>query len=88
MPYSKLLHHGADGFTCPPKERVLRISIALKNPSSSAGYEPANFGFSGRHVNFYTTEENTETYVVNVLTFYGDKCSTPLLSKCIYQRQP
>jgi hypothetical protein len=38
----KILQHGTDGFTPPPKEGVLRISIALKNPSPSAGFEPAN----------------------------------------------
>jgi hypothetical protein len=31
LTWSKILH-GADGFTSPPKERVLRIFIALKNP--------------------------------------------------------
>jgi hypothetical protein len=29
----------ADGFTSPPKEGVLRIFIALKNPSPSAEFE-------------------------------------------------
>jgi hypothetical protein len=33
----KFLRHGADSFTFPPKEGVLRIFIALKNPSPSAG---------------------------------------------------
>jgi hypothetical protein len=43
------LRHGTDGFTSPPKEVVLRIFITLKNPSSSAGFEPANLGSSGKH---------------------------------------
>jgi hypothetical protein len=30
--YSKLLQHGATGFTSPPKEGILRIFITLKNP--------------------------------------------------------
>jgi hypothetical protein len=38
------LRHGIDGLTSPPKEGVLRIFFALKNPTSSAGFEPANFG--------------------------------------------
>jgi hypothetical protein len=38
------LRHGTDGFTSLPKEVVLRIFITLKNPSSSAGFEPANLG--------------------------------------------
>jgi hypothetical protein len=38
------LQHGTDGFTSPPKEVVLRIFITLKNPSTSAGIEPATLG--------------------------------------------
>jgi hypothetical protein len=38
-------------------EGVLRIFIALKNPSSLAGFEPANLGSKGKHANYYTTEE-------------------------------
>jgi hypothetical protein len=29
------LQHGTDGFTSPPKEGVLRIFFALKNPTAS-----------------------------------------------------
>jgi len=43
------LRHGTDGFTSPPKEDVLRIFFALKNPTASAGVEPANFGTKGQH---------------------------------------
>jgi hypothetical protein len=32
-----------------PRDRRLRIFITLKTPSSSAGFEPANFGSSGKH---------------------------------------
>jgi hypothetical protein len=40
------------GPTAPPKEVVvLRIFITLKNPSSSAGFEPSNLGSSGKHAN-------------------------------------
>jgi hypothetical protein len=42
---------GSDGFTSLPKEIVLMIFIALKNPSSSAGFEPAILGSSGKHDN-------------------------------------
>jgi hypothetical protein len=48
----------ADGFTSPPKERVLLIFIALKNPSPSAGFEPANLESNGKHANHYTIEAN------------------------------
>ena len=43
------LRHGIDGFTSPPKEGVLRIFFALKNPTASAGFEPANLGKKGQH---------------------------------------
>jgi hypothetical protein len=33
------------------EEVVLRIFITLKNPSTSVGIEPANFGSSGDHAN-------------------------------------
>ena len=39
------LRHGTDGFTSPPKEGVLRIFFALKNPTALAGCEPANLGY-------------------------------------------
>jgi hypothetical protein len=41
----------SDGFTSPPKEIVLRIFIALKNPSYSVGFEPANLGSNDKHDN-------------------------------------
>jgi len=43
------LRHGTDGFTSPPKEGVLRIFFAHKNPTASAGFEPANLGTKGQH---------------------------------------
>jgi hypothetical protein len=52
----KILQHGADGFTSPPKEGALRIFIAPKNPSPSAGNKPAYLGSDGKHVSHYTTE--------------------------------
>jgi len=41
--------HGTDGFTSPPKEGVLKIFSTLKNPTASAGFEPANLGTKGQH---------------------------------------
>ena len=32
-----------------PKEGMLRIFFALKNPKASAGFEPANLGTKGQH---------------------------------------
>ena len=43
------LRHGTDGFTSPPKEGVLRIFSALKNPTASAGFEPTNLGTKSQH---------------------------------------
>jgi len=40
---------GTDGFTSPPKEGVLRIFFALKNPTALAGFEPSNLGTKGQH---------------------------------------
>jgi hypothetical protein len=34
--------HGTHGFTSLPKEGALRIFFALKKPTASAGFEPAN----------------------------------------------
>jgi hypothetical protein len=53
------LRHGTYSFTSPLKEFVLRIFITLENPSSSAGFEPANLGSSGKHV---TTRPPRATY--------------------------
>jgi hypothetical protein len=35
---------------------VLRIFIALKNPSTLPGFEPATFVTSGQHANHYTSK--------------------------------
>ena len=43
------LRHGTDGFTSPPKEGVLRIFFRPKNPTASAGSEPANLGTKGQN---------------------------------------
>jgi hypothetical protein len=40
----KILRHGTSGFTSHPKEGVLRIFIALKNPSPSPGSNPRPLG--------------------------------------------
>jgi hypothetical protein len=45
--YRKRLRDGADGFTSPPTEVVLGISVALENPSPSA----VSLGSDGKHNN-------------------------------------
>jgi hypothetical protein len=57
----EILRHGAHGFTFPPKEIVIRTLIALKYSSSSAGFEPAKLGSSGKHVNRLTTDAGCNT---------------------------
>ena len=44
------MRHGTNSFTSLPKEGVLRIFFALKNPTASAGFEPVNLGTKGQHV--------------------------------------
>jgi hypothetical protein len=39
---------GQEGFYFPSEEAVLRIFFALKNPTASAGFEPANLGTKGQ----------------------------------------
>jgi hypothetical protein len=46
---SQICKLGQDGFYFPSEECVLRIFFALKNPTVSAGYEPANFGTKGQY---------------------------------------
>ena len=41
------LRRGTDGFTSPPKEGVLKIFFRPKNPTASAGFEPAILGTKG-----------------------------------------
>jgi hypothetical protein len=40
----------------PREEGVLRIFIALKNPSPWPGFKPTTFGPSGQHTNNYVTK--------------------------------
>jgi hypothetical protein len=40
----KILRHGAYGFTSPPKEGMLRISVTLKNPLTWLGFNLPTLG--------------------------------------------
>jgi hypothetical protein len=42
--WRKMLRRGASGFTCHPKEGVLRIFIAFKNPSPWPGFNQRPLG--------------------------------------------
>jgi hypothetical protein len=50
----KILRHRADGFTNPPKEGVLQISV---DPLPSNGFELSNLGPNGKHANDYITDD-------------------------------
>jgi hypothetical protein len=54
----KIVRQLADSFTFPLKEDVLRIFMAIKSHSPSAGFESANSGTNGKHSNHYTTEDD------------------------------
>ena len=52
--FRDLLHavnvrHGTNDFTSLPKEGRAKDFFALKNPTASAGFEPANLGTKGQH---------------------------------------
>jgi hypothetical protein len=52
----EMSRHGANGFTPPPNECVLRTLIALKKSIASAGIEPASLESSGKHAKYYTVD--------------------------------
>jgi hypothetical protein len=54
LTYRIILRHGISGYASHPKEGVLRIFIALKDPSPWPGSNPQPF--SGKHTNHYTTK--------------------------------
>jgi hypothetical protein len=59
---------GVDVFMSPPKEVTQHIFMALENPPSSAGFEPANLGSNGKHDNHYTTENDMQVLTVSHAT--------------------
>ena len=42
------LRYGTDGVTSPPKGKRVEDFLALKNPTASVGFEPANLGTTGQ----------------------------------------
>jgi hypothetical protein len=49
---------GADVVTSRLKVGVMRLLMALKYPSPSAGFELAILGSKGKHAKHYTTEDD------------------------------
>ena len=65
------LRHGAEGFTSPTKEGVLRIFFsALKNPRASVGFEPANLGTKGQHATSRPPKPLTSTFKMEAASSY------------------
>jgi hypothetical protein len=62
LTWRRILWHGADIFTSPLKEGVLRIFIALEFSSPLARFEPANLESNGQHANQYTTEDDSSEF--------------------------
>jgi len=62
------LRHGTDGFTSPPKEGLLRI-FRPKNPTASAGCEPANLGTKGQHANSRPPKPQASTLKLEAVSF-------------------
>jgi hypothetical protein len=52
LTFNKILQHGTHGFTSPPKEVMLRIFIAAKNPSNLTGFELTNLGSNDKRANY------------------------------------
>jgi hypothetical protein len=52
---------------------VLRIFIALKNPSSSAGFKLANLGSNVKHVTFRPPRETNKVFMVWALSVRGGR---------------
>jgi hypothetical protein len=57
--FRKMLRHGADGFTYPPKNGVLRFFIVFKNSQPSDGIEATNLRSNCKHASHYTAEDYT-----------------------------
>jgi hypothetical protein len=71
----KILLQGADGFTFNPKEGVLRIFIAPKNPSPSAGSEQINLVSTGKNANHYTSKASDKTPLMSYILVFGLRIS-------------
>ena len=80
------LRHGTDGFTSPPKEDF----FTLKNPTASAGFEPANLGTKGQHATSRPPKpilRHTYTQIQNGLelwSFLAVRLSVLLLKEWFY----
>ena len=77
------LRHGTDGFTSPPKEGVLRI-LRPKNPTVSAGFEPANFCTKGQHATPRPPKLTSKWRYKSLSPSFYHSLRTTLLLICLY----
>ena len=68
------LRHGTNGFTSLSKEGVLRIFFALKNPTASAGFEPANLCTESQHATSRPPKPLAMYVCYDVLRFFQSRC--------------
>ena len=66
--YGVNIRNGTNGFTSLPKEGVLRTFFALKNPTASARFEPANLGTKGQHAT--SRPPKTQSFFKNSLALW------------------
>jgi hypothetical protein len=66
-----MLRHEADGFTFPAMESVLRIYIALEDPSPRSGLAPPTLGPMASMVKKNTTEATDKIIVLQILIFFA-----------------
>ena len=66
------LRHILHGFSSLPKKVILKIfTLWKKNPSSPAGFEPANLGSSGEYDNLCTTRVDSIIRPSIIVGLYG-----------------
>jgi hypothetical protein len=71
------------------KEVLRRIFIAFKNPSSFAGFKPANLGTNGKHANNYITETPINNWACEIKGFKGgeDNYVVLVVTPCRFVRR-
>ena len=56
-------------------KRAEDFFFALKNPTASAGFEPANLGTKGQHATSRPPKPVRDTLLVNIKPFYFISCN-------------
>jgi hypothetical protein len=61
---------GPSGFTSHLRERCAAGFLSPLKSIALAGFEPANFGSSGKHTNRYTTKPTPVTFISEIAFYY------------------